>query len=73
MEASKEFLVGTLDFLVSHLLRLVPIANIFSSTLTSLRFNRDAISRLYKNVNSFKSFKEISNRKHSTEPFVHLK
>ena len=54
-------------------LRLVPIPNIFSSTLTSLRFNRDAISRLYKNINSFKSSTEISNRKHSTEPFRSLK
>ena len=49
-ETSKESLLGTLGLFGIAGIRLIPMASMFATTLTSLRFGRDAISRLYADV-----------------------
>tara|TARA_B100000787_G_scaffold169616_1_gene161378 strand:- start:1921 stop:3660 length:1740 start_codon:yes stop_codon:yes gene_type:complete len=40
-------------------LRLIPAANLFSNSLTQLRFNRDAVSRLLKDIDKAKNSERI--------------
>ena len=54
MNQDVKMLLPTLSVFGVAALRLLPIANIFSSSLVNLRFSRDSISRLYKDLKKFK-------------------
>nr|ADD96541.1 hypothetical protein [uncultured organism MedDCM-OCT-S11-C293] len=55
-ESSTENLLGTLGLFGVASIRLLPIATMFAGTLTILRFNRDAVSRIF---NDLKAMKDI--------------
>lgn len=66
-------MVATLGLFGVAALRLLPIANSFSGTLTTIRFNRDAIRLLYQDVKDLgqKVPKKACSDK-TPEPFVSL-
>lgn len=48
-------LIPTLALFGAAALRIIPMANVFSKGLVQLRYNRDAVYRLYKDLESLKS------------------
>ncbi|MDB9976125.1 ABC transporter ATP-binding protein/permease [Candidatus Thioglobus sp.] len=65
-----EALIPTVAMFGVAALRLLPSANLLSSGLVQLRFSRDAVSRLYRDVKSTSNtnFKLISDLSNSTQP-----
>ncbi|MGA0139307.1 MAG: ATP-binding cassette domain-containing protein [bacterium] len=73
-EASTGTLLGTLGLFGVAAIRLVPVATLLASNLTTLRFSRDGISRLYADVKQLKESSVKSNRvAHTGESFASLK
>jgi ATP-binding cassette, subfamily B, bacterial PglK len=64
MNQDVKMLLPTLSVFGVAALRLLPIANIFSSSLVNLRFSRDSISRLYQDLKKFKQ-SDIKQRRDS--------
>jgi ATP-binding cassette, subfamily B, bacterial PglK len=64
MNQDVKMLLPTLSVFGVATLRLLPIANIFSSSLVNLRFSRDSISRLYQDLKKFKQ-SDIKQRRDS--------
>ena len=58
LETSSEALLGTLGLFGVAAIRLLPMASIFTGTLTTLRFNRDAVARLHTDVKQMKGTSE---------------
>ena len=54
LEISTEALLGTLGLFGVAAIRLLPMATLFTGTLTTLRFNRDAVARLHTDVKQLK-------------------
>jgi ATP-binding cassette, subfamily B, bacterial PglK len=55
IEQNSQQLLPTLGVFGLAAIRLLPAANVFSSSLTLLRFNRDSVSRLYNDVINIQS------------------
>jgi ATP-binding cassette, subfamily B, bacterial PglK len=51
-----QHLLPTLGVLGLASIRLIPAANVFSSTLIALRFHRDSVSRLFHDVTDFQNY-----------------
>ena len=73
LEKGGASMVATLGLFGVAAIRLLPIANAFSSTLTTVRFNRDAIRILYEDVKDLgqKAPKKACSD-NTPEPFVSL-
>ena len=72
---SLQLLIPTLAMFGVAALRLLPIANTLSSSLASIRFNRDAISRLYSELLKFDQSKKFNKTKiisSTKKPFVKI-
>ena len=69
----KETMLGTLGLFGVAAIRLAPMATILASMLTTLRFYRDAISRLFTDVQLLKETEKKSHDAiHRVDPFVSL-
>jgi len=72
--ASTGTLLGTLGLFGVAAIRMLPMATLLASNLTSLRYNRDGISRLYADVQQLKESPEKSNHvAHTGDSFASLK
>jgi ATP-binding cassette, subfamily B, bacterial PglK len=72
---SLQLLIPTLAMFGVAALRLLPIANVLSSSLASIRFNRDAISRLHSELLKFDQSKTFNKTKiisSTKKPFVKI-
>ena len=69
-----ETLLGTLGLFGVAAIRLMPMASQLAATLTALRFNRDAVSRLYADVQQLSTQGSIVQRqtKAATSQFLKL-
>ena len=73
-ETSIEVLVGTLGLFGIAAIRILPMATIFASALTTLRFNRDAISILYADLKDLMKIQKWNDKTgKSRKPFISLK
>jgi len=63
LQQNLQQLLPTLSMFGLAAIRLLPAANVFSSSLTQLRFNRDSVSRLYQDVTSMHSVEEDGGEK----------
>ncbi|MDC0151492.1 ABC transporter ATP-binding protein/permease [Paracoccaceae bacterium] len=75
MGQSLKLLIPTLAMFGVAALRLLPIANTISSSLASIRFHTDAISRLYSEILKFSQFKTFNKTKiisSTKKPFVKI-
>ena len=73
--AKTEALLGTLGLFGVASIRLMPMASQLAATLTTLRFQRDAVSRLHADLQQVQASllkKETTRRGNSAVPFVSL-